>query len=486
MTKIVTLFTPLTVSTDTDAGADVTILFANADGLMANAAAQVGTAAGKMATFLSAIRFDAAKAETALWGSGFGAALVVGLPKSKQTEADLKALGAKLAKQLNDKGFTSAHVVFEKFGLCCKKGLRAFLMGANEALYTFDDFRTKKSTRSLTNLVVSGLHVKGKAVETVVARASAESVGNAFQRRLIDLPPNVLGTAALVNAAVMLGAQYPELKVNVIEQDELQTLGFGALLAVGRGSVQKSYVVTVRYEGNADAPLTALVGKGLVFDTGGVNLKTNGGVGMKGDMGGAALVLAQMLTLALTKAPVNVIGVIGVVENALGGDSYRPDDVLTAYNGKTIEITNTDAEGRLVLADCLAWTEATFKPAVMIDFATLTGAILVALGTTNAGLFTRNDALAEKLLGASAATGEGLWRLPMPGSVGASKVADMVNSDSSRRDGSATAALFLHEFVKSTPFAHIDIAGVSNPNSPAYGTSLILAYLLGNAGGCAH
>jgi leucyl aminopeptidase len=245
----------------------------------------------------------------------------------------------------------------------------------------------------------------------------------------------------------------------------MRALGMNALLGVSQGSARPPRLVIMQWRGGKpeDAPL-AFVGKGVVFDSGGISIKPAGNMeDMKGDMGGAAAVTGLMHALATRKAPVNAIGVIGLVENMPSGTAMRPGDILTAMNGTTIEVVNTDAEGRLVLADALWYTRQRFQPKLMINLATLTGAIIVALGHDHAGLFTNSDGLATQLLAAGLASGEKLWRLPMGPAYEKhieSRFADIKNSGG-RPGGSITAAQFLAHFVGDTPWAHLDIAGVA-------------------------
>jgi leucyl aminopeptidase len=262
--------------------------------------------------------------------------------------------------------------------------------------------------------------------------------------------------------------------VEVLGPDELEAHGMHSLLAVAQGSLRPARLVVMRWNGGdpATAPL-AFVGKGVVFDSGGISIKPAANMeDMKGDMGGAAAVTGLMHALASRKAKANVIGVIGIVENMPSGTSMRPGDIVRAMSGTTIEIVNTDAEGRLVLADALWFTQEKYQPQLIVDLATLTGAISVALGSDHAGLFSNNDELASRLVGAGLETGEKLWRLPMGPAYDKlieSRFADIKNSGG-RPAGSITAAQFLARFINGTPWAHLDIAGVAL-NSPASETN---------------
>ena len=260
------------------------------------------------------------------------------------------------------------------------------------------------------------------------------------------------------------------LKVEVLEEADLEKLGMGALLGVGQGSESPSKVVVMQWDGGkkGDAPF-ALVGKGVVFDTGGISIKPAGGMEeMTMDMGGAGVVAGVMRTLALRKAKANVVGLVGLVENMPDGRAQRPGDVVTSMKGDTIEVINTDAEGRLVLADVLWYAQDRFKPTGVIDLATLTGAIIVGLGHENAGVFSNDDRLCNAFLKAAGAEGEGAWRMPMGPAYDKmlkSRIADMKNVGG-RPGGSITAAQFLKRFVQDgMPWIHLDIAGVALPPS---------------------
>ena len=262
------------------------------------------------------------------------------------------------------------------------------------------------------------------------------------------------------------------VEVEVLDEKKLEKIGMRALLGVGQGSRRESKVVIMRWNGakSSKAKPVAFIGKGVCFDTGGISIKPAQGMeDMKGDMAGAACVVGLMHALASRKAKANVIGVIGLVENMPDGNAQRPGDIVTSLSGQTIEIINTDAEGRLVLADVLWYVQDRFKPTFMVDLATLTGAIIVALGQDNAGLFSNDDTLAERLAAAGKATGEGVWRMPLGPTYDKiidSKFADVKNSGG-RHAGSITAAQFLKRFVNDTPWAHLDIAGTAmgSPNT---------------------
>ena len=330
--------------------------------------------------------------------------------------------------------------------------------------YRFDRYKASSRKEDADSGLSITLHVAGKAaVDKAIADRMAVANGQILARDLMHEPPNVLGTTEFMERASELTEL--GLEVEVLDGAAMEELGMGALLAVAQGSDRPPYLVVMNWKGGkeGDAPL-AFVGKGVVFDTGGISIKPGLGMeDMKGDMGGAAAVTGLMHALAARKAPVNAVGVIGLVENMPSSNAYRPGDILTAMNGTTIEVVNTDAEGRLVLADALWYTQDRFKPKFMVNLATLTGAINVALGNDHAGLFSNNDELAAKLTAAGLATGEKVWRMPMGPAYEKlieSRFADIKNSGG-RPAGSITAAQFLAHFVNDVPWAHIDIAAVA-------------------------
>ena len=338
-------------------------------------------------------------------------------------------------------------------------------MGARLRSYTFNKYRTKERDEhepTLMNIAVAT--TDPAAAQRAFAPMDAVSDGVFFARDLVNEPPNMLspsGFAQRVHSLSKLG-----VRVRVLGEAEMKKLGMNALLGVGQGSERESQLVVMQWNGarRAEAAPVALVGKGVCFDSGGLSLKSGTGMmGMKGDMGGAAAVVGTLQAIARRKARVNVVGVVGLVENMPDGKAQRPDDVVKSMSGQTIEILNTDAEGRLVLADALWYVQSQFKPKCVIDLATLTGAIMIALGHEHAGLFSNDDTLAERVLGAGRAVGEPVWRLPLGDAYDKalrSKIADMKNIGGPHA-GSITAAQFLQRFVNKTPWAHLDIAGVA-------------------------
>lgn len=339
--------------------------------------------------------------------------------------------------------------------------------------YKFDKYKTKKTGKDDNgkpeSLTVT-FHVADKAAtDKAIASRMATAEGTLLARDLVNEPPNTLGPVEFANVASELSEL--GIEVEILTPTEMEKLGFGALLAVGQGSVRPSRLAIMQWHGGKkkDAPI-AFVGKGVVFDTGGISLKPGGGMeDMKGDMGGAAAVTGLMKAVATRKAKANVLGVIGLVENMPDGNAYRPGDILTSMSGQTIEVINTDAEGRLVLADALWYTQDRFKPKFMVNLATLTGAVMVGLGQEYAGLFSNNDELAENLFDAGTVSGEKVWRLPLGPAYDKlidSRFADMKNTGG-RYGGSITAAQFLQRFVNDVPWAHLDIAGAAFATPPS-------------------
>jgi leucyl aminopeptidase len=331
--------------------------------------------------------------------------------------------------------------------------------------YSFVDHKTAGETTKGAVVVMCG---KTDEVMAAASPLMAVAEGAFMTRDLINEPANILTTSEFANRLVKM--KNLGLKVQVLDEAELEALGMGTLLCVGQGSDSPSKVVVMEWNGGAvgEAPL-ALVGKGVVFDTGGISIKPAGGMeDMTMDMGGAGVVAGTMRTLALRGAKANVVGLVGLVENMPSGNAVRPGDVVTSMKGDTVEVINTDAEGRLVLCDVMWYAQERFKPAAMIDLATLTGAIIVGLGHENAGVFSNNDPLCNAFLRAALAENEGAWRMPLGQAYDdllKSRIADMKNIGG-RAAGSVTAAQFLQRFVKDDcPWIHLDIAGVASVKS---------------------
>ncbi len=397
--------------------------------------------------------------------------VLVGIGNSKGlTDLDLEDLGGTLLGHLNSVGETRGALVIESSGRAkAGGGARAAHAGYGALLrsYRFDRYRTKekpekKPTLKNLDILVDDL----KTAKQVFGRLEKVASGVFSTRDLVSEPANVIFPKSL--AAKGRELQKLGVKVQVLGEAAMAKLGMGSLLGVGQGSARESQLLVMQWDGagktRAKAPV-AFVGKGVTFDTGGISIKPAGGMeDMKWDMGGAGVVIGLMKALAARKAKVNAVGVCGLVENMPSASAQRPGDIVTSMSGQTIEVINTDAEGRLVLADALWYTQQKFKPRAIVDLATLTGAIIVALGHDHAGLFSNDDAHAESLLAAGKAVGEKLW--PMPVDAAYDKqldcdIADMKNIGAGRGAGSVTAAKFLERFVNKVPWAHLDIAGVT-------------------------
>jgi leucyl aminopeptidase len=384
---------------------------------------------------------------------------------------ELEALGGTLAIKLGALGVETATVVIDAMdGLPLGRTELALALATGACLrsYRFDKYQTTEDDDEAKTASPQALTFQMAEPEAAVAAWSAAQAvvdGVGHGRDLVSEPANVLSPSAFAEACRELGAGHG-LEVEILELDQLRDLGMNALVGVSQGSVQPPYVAVLRWQGGAEgeAPV-ALVGKGVCFDSGGLSLKPAGGMEeMKWDMGGAGAVFGAMQALAGRKAKANVVAVLGLTENMPSGTAQRPGDVVTAMSGLTIEVVNTDAEGRLVLADVLHFTKERFKPKVMIDLATLTGAIIVALGHEQAGLFSTDDQLAGWLEAAGARVGEKVWRMPLGNGYAKhikSAIADIKNVGRTREAGATAGAVFLQRFVGDVPWAHIDIAGVA-------------------------
>lgn len=340
--------------------------------------------------------------------------------------------------------------------------------------YTFKKYLTKKSgddaadKDGLKKLIIHVAHPDKAKSAFHPLKAVANGVN--FARDLVNEPANILGPVELAEKTKAL--EKLGVSVDILDVKEMEKLGMGSLLCVGQGSARPSRLAVMVWngaKGSKKQKPVCFVGKGVVFDTGGISIKPAAGMeDMKGDMGGAAAVIGTMYALAERKANVNAVGLVGCVENMPSGNAVRPGDIVTSMSGQTIEVINTDAEGRLVLADVLWYAQEKFKPKLVIDLATLTGAIMIALGKEYAGMFVNDDKLSDELLSASRATGEKLWRMPLDKAFDKmmdSKNADMKNTGG-RWGGSASAAAFLQRFVqKDTPWCHLDIAGTAMDGS---------------------
>jgi leucyl aminopeptidase len=387
---------------------------------------------------------------------------LISIKKNLET-SDIENLGAEFHSCINydkkNEYFVNSDSINSKF----KNFLGYFLHGLKLKSYEFNIYKSKKETKIISINIIGN---KKKITTQNELRFKAIEEGTFFARDLVSEPPNVLNPKEYTNRLLKL--RKLGIKVTIYNESQMKKLGMHSLLGVGRGSVNESFLVTLEWNGNnkdKKAPLS-FVGKGVCFDTGGISLKPAKFMEeMKYDMAGSAVVAGLIQTLATRKAKVNAVGVVGLVENMPGGNAQRPGDIVKAYNGKTIEVLNTDAEGRLVLADALSFTEAKFKPKFIIDLATLTGAIIMALGEEYAGLFSNNDELSNRIFKIGEKVKEKVWRLPLHGNYDKlinSPIADMQNINYSGGAGSITAAQFLQRFVTNkTPWVHLDIAGMA-------------------------
>ena len=378
--------------------------------------------------------------------------VVVKLPKKTDATTARKA-GAAAAKSMG----TDATLILTG----ASRNTPDIAHGFSLCRYDFTDHKTAEAKELGAVSVMCSAPDEATAAYASLA-ATAEGVF--FTRDLVNEPSNVLTTTEFADRLIAL--KKIGVKVTVLEEKELEKLGMGSFLGVGLGSESPTKMVIMEWQGGGKEQPFALVGKGVVFDTGGISLKPAGGMeDMTMDMGGAGVVAGVMKALALRKAKANVVGLVGLVENMPDGKAQRPGDVVTSMKGDTIEVINTDAEGRLVLADVLWYAQKTYNPTGVINLATLTGAIIIGLGHENAGVFSNNDELCNKFLAAAKAEGEGAWRMPLAPAYDKlikSRIADMKNVGG-RAAGSITAAQFLQRFiVEDMPWIHLDIAGVAS------------------------
>ena len=378
-----------------------------------------------------------------------------------------RAGGALVAKYLTS-GETVLGIDFAGSALTASEAA-ALLLGARLRGWRYDIYRTRLSDDQKVSLerVIAIAAPEGTDAQWATESALAEGIE--FTRELVTEPANVIYPESFV-ARCQARFAGTGVDVVVLDKAQLEALGMGALLGVAQGSVREARVLALRWKGRAGSRPTAFVGKGVTFDTGGISIKPAAGMeDMKWDMGGAGAVAGALLALARRKAEADVIGVVGLVENMPDGNAQRPGDVVTSMSGQTIEVINTDAEGRLVLCDVLTWVQKTYAPATIVDLATLTGAIMISLGHEYAGMFANDDLLASQLDAAGKACGDKLWRMPIGPSYDKlidSPIADMKNVGP-RFGGSITAAQFLHRFIgEGVAWAHLDIAGTVWADKP--------------------
>ena len=395
--------------------------------------------------------------------------LLVGFGSGSGEDKLYERVGGALVARLLTSGET--RLVVDAEGMGAEEAAR-LAFGAAARSWRHDIYRTKlgrKQKPTLEQLVIVGA---GKGAEKAWQHEQAVLAGLDLTRKLVSDPPNLVYPETFV-ARCREALADDGVDIQVLDEKAMAKLGMGALLGVGQGSARPPRLLVMRWNGApASQPTVALVGKGITFDTGGISIKPALGMeSMKWDMGGAGAVAGAMKAIATRKARANVIGVCALAENMPDGNAQRPGDIVTSMSGQTIEVINTDAEGRLVLADAMTWVQREAKPAVMIDLATLTGAMVIALGHEYGGMFANDDGLAERLSEAGRKTGDSLWRLPMGDAydkIMDSQIADMKNS-AGREGGSITAACFLGRFVEEgVKWAHLDIAGMVWSDKPGH------------------
>ena len=422
---------------------------------------------------------DKGKACTIFGPTGTKMNRIVIAGAGQRSDFDPETFAAKITKQLLLSGVKTLVIHLDGVDITAVDAARAAL-GARLAAYRFDKYRTKlpASKKPTIKTVKIAIEHPAKARNAYNNFYGPVADGTLLARDLVMEPANVLypkSYAARIRKMEEIG-----LKIEVLGEKKMQTLGMHALLGVGKGSARESQLVIMKWNGGkkGDKPV-CLVGKGVTFDTGGISLKPGAGMwDMKGDMGGSAAVVGAMHAIAARKAKANVVGIVGLVENMPDGKAQNPGDIVKSMSGQTIDVQNTDAEGRLVLCDAIWYARERFKPKALVDLATLTGAILVSLGHEYAGVFSNSDEIAKQLDAAAETSGEKVWRLPLGQAF--DKLLDSPHADmkniGGRLAGSITAAQFLGRFVGDTPWAHIDIAGTAwkgkstDPREPAWAT----------------
>ena len=382
--------------------------------------------------------------------------------KKNQKPNETEKIGAQLTDFLKSEGAGIIHIISDTISVSLKTdAIYEFLHGMRLKSYSFDRYKSKKELNTLKVNITSSKKFDKK----IYNKFKAIELGVNYTKDLVSEPGNILHPDEYAKRLIQL--KKIGLKVSLYNEKNLKKMGCNALVGVGQGSIRGSYLVTLEWRGKkSNSKPLAFVGKGVCFDTGGISLKPARFMeDMTYDMAGSAVVVGLMKNLALRKSKVNAVGVVGLVENMPGGNAQRPGDIVKSYSGKTIEVLNTDAEGRLVLADAITFTEKKFKPSLIIDLATLTGAIVVALGSEYAGLFSNNDNLSKQIHEAGEKVEEKAWRLPLHPNYDKlmnSKNADMQNINYVGGAGSTTAAQFLQRFIlNKTPWAHLDIAGMA-------------------------
>jgi len=460
---------------------DALVVFAGEKLALSNSAKDIDTATnGALSKAAKTAQFEGKHGSMLMMlapnGIDASRVLLVGTGEAKNlTTLTLNNLGAAIIAKLQTSGETTIHIAVDDIkgsDVPCGEAAARIAEGALLRNYRFDRYRTKESENkkpTVANITVATSSAKDAEKCFEVLSAVAEGVF--LTRDLVSEPANILHPESFADRIKELSAD--GVDVEVLGEAEMAKLGMGSLLSVGQGSERESQLAIMRWNGGekGDQPI-AFVGKGVTFDTGGISIKPSAGMEqMKWDMGGAGTVVGLMKALAGRKAKVNVVAIVGLVENMPSGNATRPGDVVTSMSGQTIEVLNTDAEGRLVLADALWYCQDRFSPKFMIDLATLTGAIIVTLGNEHAGIFTDDDGIASGLSASGNVVGDKVWRLPLHEDYDKKincDIADMANISSPPGAGSITAAQFLKRFTNDTPWCHMDIAGTvwSNKNLP--------------------
>jgi len=435
--------------------ADVTVILTEENAVLSGAQARAA----------EAMRFTGKGGQTCdILGGDTGRFILIGVGEvNKASKLDIEKLGAKLWSLIGASGAKTARVLASC--LPTAELAAAFATGLRLRAYRFDKYLTKEKPEAKPSLKTVSIDTPHGAAADLYAIEESVAAGVHFARDLVAEVPNVLYPAAYAD---IIQAELEPLgvEIEILDEPAMEKLGMGALLGVGMGSEKASRLVLMHWKGDgSQAQPLAFVGKGVTFDTGGISIKPAAGMwDMKFDMGGSATVVGLMKAVALRKSAQNVLGVVGLVENMPDGKAQRPGDIVTSMSGQTIQVLNTDAEGRLVLADALWYTQDRYKPKFMIDLATLTGAMMVALGMEKAGVFSNDEDLPQKLFSAGETTGDRVWHMPIGPEYNKlidSKEADVANIGGGRWGGSITAACFLERFVNQVPWAHIDIAGVA-------------------------
>lgn len=469
-----------------DASADV-VAFPVRKGEAGALGALLGAAAAQA-------RFDGAAgaiAETAaIDGDQAKRLLLVGIGEG--SEQDIERGGAALTAKLQTSGATAVHVDFASAGQSDADDVLAFAMGARLRNWRLDTYRTRLADKAKPSLKAVTIASPHGDLPSRWAENEAIAEGVALTQTLVAEPPNILYPESFVERCQHLADLGVELEV--LDERQMKALGMGALLGVAQGSTRPPRLLAMRWNGGkpGEAPVV-FIGKGVTFDTGGISLKPGAGMDMmKWDMGGAGAIAGAIKAIAGRKAKANVVGVVGLVENMPDGNAMRPGDIVTTMSGQTVEVLNTDAEGRLVLCDAISWAQSAYNPKVIVDLATLTGAMVISLGHEYAGIFANDDTLATDLLAAGEASNNKLWRFPLSPAYDKlidSPIADMKNIGP-REGGSITAAQFLKRFVdEGVAWAHLDIAGMAwaDKDGPVwakgatgYGVRLLDRYIAAN------